>query len=83
MVPVLERLLFRPRDVPASRVLVLTPTRELAIQCHVVASKLARYTDIQLALVVGTSLALTHTHAHTHTTAQGPRLLGYGGWLQS
>ena len=53
VVPILERLLFRPRDVAASRVLILTPTRELAIQCHVVATKLARFTDIQFALLVG------------------------------
>jgi len=36
-----------------SRVLILTPTRELAIQCHSVATKLARFTDIHLCLVVG------------------------------
>jgi hypothetical protein len=30
--PTLERLLFRPKRVPAIRVLTLTPTRELAIQ---------------------------------------------------
>lgn len=30
--PTLERLLFRPKRVPAIRVLVLTPARELAVQ---------------------------------------------------
>ncbi|CAI5508479.1 unnamed protein product [Closterium sp. Naga37s-1] len=30
--PILERLLFRPKRVAATRVLVLTPTRELAVQ---------------------------------------------------
>jgi hypothetical protein len=30
--PFLERLLYRPRRVPTTRVLVLTPTRELAVQ---------------------------------------------------
>jgi len=30
--PVLERLLYRPRRIPAIRVLILTPTRELAVQ---------------------------------------------------
>lgn len=32
MLPILERLLYRPLQNPVSRVLVLTPTRELAIQ---------------------------------------------------
>ena len=32
MLPILERLLFRPTRTRVSRVLVLTPTRELAIQ---------------------------------------------------
>ena len=30
--PTLERLLFRPKRIPAIRVLILTPTRELAVQ---------------------------------------------------
>jgi len=53
LIPILERLLFRPKDVAMSRVLILTPTRELAIQCHSVATKLARFTDIHFCLVVG------------------------------
>jgi ATP-dependent RNA helicase DDX27 len=32
MLPILERLLFRPIQVATTRVLVLVPTRELAIQ---------------------------------------------------
>ena len=32
MLPILERLLYRPQETPVTRVLVLTPTRELAIQ---------------------------------------------------
>ena len=32
MLPVLERLLFRPRKTAQTRVLVLSPTRELAVQ---------------------------------------------------
>ncbi len=32
MLPILERLLFRPIQVATSRVLILVPTRELAIQ---------------------------------------------------
>ncbi|KAL8366946.1 hypothetical protein RB595_009139 [Gaeumannomyces hyphopodioides] len=53
MVPILERLLYRPKKVPTSRVVVLTPTRELAIQCHAVAIKLASHTDIKFCLAVG------------------------------
>ncbi|KKF93871.1 ATP-dependent RNA helicase DRS1 [Ceratocystis fimbriata CBS 114723] len=53
IVPILERLLYRPKKVPTSRVVVLTPTRELAIQCHSVATKLAAYTDIKFTLAVG------------------------------
>jgi ATP-dependent RNA helicase DDX27 len=53
MVPILERLLYRPKKVPTSRVLILCPTRELAMQAHSVAVKLAAYTDIKFALAVG------------------------------
>ncbi|KAM0324301.1 hypothetical protein ACHAQA_008078 [Verticillium albo-atrum] len=53
VVPILERLLYRPKKVPTSRVVILTPTRELAIQCHAVATKLAAYTDIKFTLAVG------------------------------
>ncbi|KAI8911495.1 DEAD-domain-containing protein [Gorgonomyces haynaldii] len=52
MVPVLERLLFKPRQ-PAVRVLVLVPTRELGVQCQQVSMKLAQFTSIQIALLVG------------------------------
>lgn len=53
VVPILERLLYRPKKVPTSRVVILTPTRELAIQCHAVATKLASHTDIKFCLAVG------------------------------
>jgi len=53
ILPIIERLLFRPKKVPTSRVVVLTPTRELAIQCHAVATKLASFTDIKFTLAVG------------------------------
>lgn len=53
IVPILERLLYRPKKIPTTRVVVLTPTRELAIQCHAVATKLAAYTDIKFTLAVG------------------------------
>ena len=53
IVPILERLLYRPNKVPTTRVVILTPTRELAIQCHAVATKLAAHTDIKFTLAVG------------------------------
>lgn len=53
VVPILERLLYRPKKVPTTRVIILTPTRELAIQCHAVATKLASHTDIKFCLAVG------------------------------
>lgn len=53
VLPIIERLLFRPKKVPTSRVVILTPTRELAIQCHAVATKLASFTDIKFTLAVG------------------------------
>ncbi|KAL5778225.1 hypothetical protein ACOSP7_011151 [Xanthoceras sorbifolium] len=51
--PTLERLLFRPKRIPAIRVLILTPTRELAVQVHSMIEKLAQFTDIRCCLVVG------------------------------
>ncbi|KAH8176552.1 DEAD/DEAH box helicase domain-containing protein [Sarocladium implicatum] len=53
IVPILERLLYRPKKIATTRVVVLTPTRELAIQCHAVATKLAAHTDIKFTLAVG------------------------------
>lgn len=53
LVPILERLLYRPKHKTATRVLVLCPTRELAIQCHSVATNLASFTDITSCLCVG------------------------------
>lgn len=55
LLPVLQRLLYRPRDHPAIRVLIVTPTRELATQIHEVFLKLASYTDISCALILGGS----------------------------
>ncbi|KAM0793768.1 hypothetical protein ACM66B_001186 [Microbotryomycetes sp. NB124-2] len=52
-VGVLERLLHRDRRNPATRVVVMTPTRELAVQVHGVGQALARYTDIHFCLCVG------------------------------
>ena len=53
IIPILERLLYRPKKVPTSRVAILMPTRELAVQCFAVARKLASYTDITFAQLVG------------------------------
>ena len=53
MIPILERLLFRPKVVPATRVLVLVPTRELGAQCFKVASSLSSFSTIQICLCVG------------------------------
>jgi ATP-dependent RNA helicase DDX27 len=53
VVPILERLLYRQKKVPTTRVVIMTPTRELAIQCHAVATKLASHTDIKFCLAVG------------------------------
>nr|KAJ0194306.1 hypothetical protein LSAT_V11C800392910 [Lactuca sativa] len=52
--PTLERLLFRPKHRPAIRVLILTPTRELAVQIHSMIGKLAQFIpDIRCCLVLG------------------------------
>lgn len=53
LLPILERLLYRPRKIPTTRVAILMPTRELAVQCHTVAIKLASFTDITFAQLVG------------------------------
>jgi ATP-dependent RNA helicase DDX27 len=53
MIPILERLLFRPKSIPAIRVLVLVPTRELGAQCHSVAKSLSQFSTIQVSLCVG------------------------------
>ena len=53
LLPALERLLFRPKHIPATRVLIVTPTRELATQILSMTKKLAKYTDIRAALAVG------------------------------
>ena len=53
MIPILERLLYRPKKIPTSRVAILMPTRELAVQCFNVAKKLASFTDITFCQLVG------------------------------
>ena len=51
--PLLERLLHRPRNLAATYGLVLTPARELAVQVAGMVGKLAQFTDVRVALVVG------------------------------
>lgn len=53
MLPVLERLIYKPRETQVTRVLVLVPTRELGIQVHTVARQLAQFTTISTCLAVG------------------------------
>ncbi|GAA6035936.1 hypothetical protein JCM8097_005174 [Rhodosporidiobolus ruineniae] len=52
-VGVLERLLHRDRKNPMTRVVVMCPTRELAVQVHGVGMALARFTDVTFCLCVG------------------------------
>ncbi|GFP95250.1 dead-box ATP-dependent RNA helicase 28 [Phtheirospermum japonicum] len=52
--PILERLFYRLKNRPAIRVLILTPTRELAVQIHSMIGKLAQFmTNLRCCLVVG------------------------------
>merc|ERR1712226_1130322 len=53
MLPIMERLLFKPKQNPTTRVLVLVPTRELAIQVHSVSQSLSKYSSIQICLAAG------------------------------
>ena len=54
MVPTLERLMYcDTRSQPVTRVLVLVPTRELAIQIYEESRKLAQFTDITVCLSAG------------------------------
>lgn len=51
--PVLERLIYKPRQAAVTRVLVLVPTRELGIQVHSVTRQLAQFCSITTCLAVG------------------------------
>ena len=53
MLPVLERLLFRPKEDSVTRVLLLVPTRELGVQVFQVTKQLCQFTKIDVALSVG------------------------------
>ncbi|KZT44346.1 DEAD-domain-containing protein [Sistotremastrum suecicum HHB10207 ss-3] len=55
LIPILERLLYRDKSKKgtATRCLVLVPTRELALQCYEVGTKLGSNTDIRFCVIVG------------------------------
>ncbi|KAJ6633960.1 hypothetical protein lerEdw1_014227 [Lerista edwardsae] len=53
ILPVLERLIYKPRQAAVTRVLVLVPTRELGIQVHSVTKQLAQFTSVTACLAVG------------------------------
>ncbi|XP_076046841.1 dead-box helicase Rs1 [Oratosquilla oratoria] len=53
MLPILERLLFKPKEDIVTRVLVLVPTRELGVQVYQVSKQLAQYINLDIALSVG------------------------------
>ncbi len=53
IIPILERLLYRPKKAPTTRGAILAPTRELALQCFNVAKKLAAFTDITFGQAIG------------------------------
>ena len=53
LIPIIERLMYCNEKTPQTRVLILLPTRELAIQCFEVVEKLTAFTKIQSTLAVG------------------------------
>lgn len=53
MLPILERLLFKPKQQTVTRVLVLVPTRELAIQVYQVSKQLSQFTNVEISLSAG------------------------------
>ncbi|KAK7114646.1 probable ATP-dependent RNA helicase DDX27 [Littorina saxatilis] len=53
MLPILERLLYRPAERSVTRVLILVPTRELAVQVYQVGRQIAQYTKISMCLAAG------------------------------
>ncbi|KAJ3430058.1 atp-dependent RNA helicase rhle [Anaeramoeba flamelloides] len=53
LIPIFHHLQLRSRKQNSTRVLILTPTRELAKQCFDVSEKFSKYTDIDSVLIVG------------------------------
>lgn len=68
VIPMLERLIYREKSkkAAATRCVVLVPTRELGVQCFGVVKKLASFTDIRSALLVG-GLSLKSQEASLRT----------------
>ncbi|KAI6047626.1 DEAD-domain-containing protein [Pisolithus marmoratus] len=73
IIPILERLLYREKGAhaAATRCLILVPTRELAVQCFEVGSRLAAYTDIRFCLAAG-GLSLKSQEAALHHLRNSP-----------
>ncbi|CAI4045667.1 putative ATP-dependent RNA helicase SKDI_12G0490 [Saccharomyces kudriavzevii IFO 1802] len=54
MIPIIERLLYKPAKIASTRVIVLLPTRELALQVADVGKQIARFVpSITFGLAVG------------------------------
>lgn len=54
MIPIIERLLYKPAKISSTRVIVLTPTRELAIQVCDVGKKIGQFVNnLNFGLAVG------------------------------
>lgn len=54
MIPIIERLLYKPAQVASTRVVVLAPTRELAIQVADVGKKIGKFVNgLTFGLAVG------------------------------
>ncbi|CCE65851.1 hypothetical protein TPHA_0N00700 [Tetrapisispora phaffii CBS 4417] len=54
MIPIIERLLYKPANIASTRVIVLTPTRELAIQVSDVGKRIGKYVNgLTFGLAVG------------------------------
>nr|CDJ88802.1 DNA RNA helicase domain containing protein [Haemonchus contortus] len=62
VLPILERLLYRSNTRSCTRILVLVPTRELAIQVFQVFRKLSTYSQVEVCLCAG---QLKYIEIHT------------------
>ncbi|KAK6729431.1 hypothetical protein RB195_006468 [Necator americanus] len=65
VLPILERLLYRASARSSTRILVLVPTRELAIQVFQVFRKLSTYCQIEVCLCAVLLLSLTTSRHST------------------
>ncbi|VDK83727.1 unnamed protein product [Cylicostephanus goldi] len=64
VLPILERLLYRSNARSCTRILVLVPTRELAIQVFQVFRKLSTYCQIEVCLCAGEVFAFISVGIH-------------------